>query len=74
MPKPQWLSDIDNGVEKPKYEPKRCGDCQHFTGKAIREVRWKNKEKCMLWECAIHSGCYNTKHSVRCEDFKDAII
>lgn len=74
MPKPQWLKDIDNEVEKPKFEPRRCGDCQHFNGKPIKEVKHKNKERCMLWECAIHPGCLNTKYSVRCSDWKRMVI
>lgn len=75
MPKPKWLTDKENGVEKIKYEPLRCIDCKHFDGKPIKDIKYKGKEKVMLWECAIHPGCYNTKYSVRCRDWeRDDII
>ena len=75
MSKPKWLKDIENGVEKPKYIYKTCSECKHFNGKPINEIKYKGKEKCMLWECAIHHGCYNTRHSVRCSDWvSDDII
>ena len=74
MPKPKWLKDIDNGVEKQKFEPKRCGDCEYFAGSPIKEVKYKGKERVMLWECMKHPDCYNTKYSVRCSDWKRMMI
>lgn len=74
MSKPKWLKDIDNGVERLKVEHKTCKDCEHFNGKFMREIKYKGKERCALWECAIHPKCYNTKHSIRCSDWKDAGI
>lgn len=74
MTKPDWLIE----AEKKKNQPVRgytyCKDCKHFNGKYIRETKHKGKERCAVWECAIHPGCYNTRYSIRCEDWESADI
>lgn len=68
MSKPQWLKDKEGERQQKVF--RLCKDCVHFTGTYIKETKHKDKEKCSVWECAIHQGCLNTIYSVCCDDYK----
>lgn len=67
MPKPQWLNDIE---QRKHIAPKpTCELCVNFMGRFVGHTKHKSKEKCDIYECLIHPGCYNTKFSIVCNDF-----
>lgn len=68
MPKPQWLIDKENGVEKQAHECAMCIDCAH-RGKPLKFTYHKGKEKTAVYACTLHIGCLNTKFSICCDDF-----
>lgn len=47
----------------------KCCDCRYFTGKYVTHTVHKGKDKCEVWECAIHPGCNNTRFSLACSDY-----
>lgn len=67
MSKPQWLKDQE-GYKPPKKEY-HCYECVNYCGQRIGETKHKGVEKVEVWECKIHPGCFNTKYSIRCNDF-----
>lgn len=68
--KPQWLKDREK--QKLRKEPDKCCDCRYF-GKIIGETKHKGKERCMIHECDLHQGCFNTRFSYVCDDFSSII-
>lgn len=70
MSKPGWLKEKEKDAKRKRPEPDKCCECVHFSGRCMGETKHKGKEKCMLWECAIHSGCLNTRFSYSCPDFE----
>lgn len=72
MPKPKWLKDNESRKNRP--DPTTCDTCQNFKGRFSKYIRYKGTENCDEWECKIHKGCLNTKHSVKCSDYIRSIV
>ena len=68
MPKPQWLKDKESQAQRITVEPDRCIDCI-YVGKPFKMTKHKDKEWVEVYECDIHSNCFNTKYSICCNDF-----
>lgn len=68
MPKPEWL--VEQEKRKPAKEYLTCATCVYF-GKPIRETTYKGKERCVIHECSLHPGCFNTKFSIICDDYQE---
>lgn len=71
MPKPQWLIDKEQGVQRIRTEPNTCGKCKYF-GRHIKMIRYKGASWEGLHECDVHPGCFNTKFSICCDDWKSS--
>lgn len=68
MPKPQWLKDKESGLEKIERVHKKCFDCA-YRGKPFKMTTRYDKHRTEVFECDIHSGCFNTRFSICCDDW-----
>lgn len=71
MTKPQWLIDAENRKYIP--EPRKCCNCIYY-GKPMKETKYRDKERVMLYQCDLHPGTFNTKYSVCCIDYNESSI
>lgn len=68
MAKPGWLKEKENSAPSVEEMADKCADCSHF-GRPVKYARHKGKEKVLVHECAIHSGCLGTRYSLACKDY-----
>ena len=67
--KPAWLTEAEWEKYRIRREHSLCIDCA-YRGKPFKVTWHKGKEKTAVFECALHPGCYNTKYSISCGDWK----
>ena len=72
MAKPDWLIEAEKKKNRP--EPITCETCVYFYGKFSGYTKYKDKKNCEIWECELHDCCMNTKFSVRCTDYMQAML
>lgn len=65
--KPGWMKKQEAAKTRPC--PRTCGECRHL-GSPVRNIKYKGKQWEMLYECAVHPGCFNTVHSIRCPEWE----
>lgn len=69
MPKPDWLVEAEKKINRlKKAEPVCCDSCIYF-GRFIKMTKHRNDEWTEVHECDIHENCFNTKFSIRCDDW-----
>ena len=73
MPKPDWLVDAEKKREASIIEPPMCRDCISYGVNPVKNIRYRGKQKTMMYECAIHQGCMCTEFSIGCEDHSKRI-
>lgn len=68
MPKPKWLKEIEREKTRVKPPVICCGTCRNF-GRFVKYTKYMGKETVEVHECDVHPGCFNTKYSIRCDDY-----